>query len=332
MTGREGGVGRAGGEAAGIGLDATELSRWFRLRGRDLPWRRPGTTAWQILLCEVMSQQTPVARVEPIWRRWLDRWPGPAELAAATPAEVLRMWGKLGYPRRALRLQECARTIVDRHDGRVPEDLSALLALPGIGDYTARAVLCFAYGHAVPVVDTNVRRVVARAVEARGDSGPPRPRRDLDAVQQLLPADRAEAVEFSIAVMELGALVCTARRPRCEECPIETSCAWVAAGSPPAAEKPRGQSWQGTDRQVRGAMMAVLRAAQDPVPRPLLLTDLAGSEQLAAGHRAPADVVVERLGALWRLDAPAEQRERALAGLLGDGLAAEEPAGIRLPG
>ena len=305
MTGREGGVGRAGGEAAGIGLDATELSRWFRLRGRDLPWRRPGTTAWQILLCEVMSQQTQVARVEPIWRRWLDRWPGPAELAAATPAEVLRMWGKLGYPRRALRLQECARTIVDRHDGRVPEDLSALLALPGIGDYTARAVLCFAYGHAVPVVDTNVRRVVARAVEARGDSGPPRPRRDLDAVQQLLPADRAEAVEFSIAVMELGALVCTARRPRCEECPIETSCAWVAAGKP-AYDGPRrvAQTFAGTDRQVRGMLMDVLRDGVGPVDR-------------------------SRLDAVWPDDV---QRERALASLLADGLLVEHDGAYDLPG
>ena len=305
MTGQEGYVGRTGAGAAVIGVDAAELSRWFRLRGRDLPWRRPGTTAWQILLCEVMSQQTPVARVEPAWRRWLDRWPGPAELAVASPAEVLRMWGKLGYPRRALRLQECARAVVDRHDGRVPDDLAELLALPGVGDYTARAVLCFAYGHAVPVVDTNVRRVVARAVEGRGDSGPPRPRRDLETVRALLPADRAGAVEFSIAVMELGALVCTARRPRCEECPIETSCAWVAAGRP-AYDGPRRatQTFAGTDRQVRGMLMDVLRDGAGPVDR-------------------------SRLDAVWPDDA---QRDRALASLLADGLLVERDGGYDLPG
>ena len=158
---------------AAHGIDSPALLSWFDRAGRPLPWRGEGVSAWEILLCEVMSQQTTVARVEPVWRAWLERWPGPAELAAASPGEVIRMWGKLGYPRRALRLQECALVVVDRFGGEVPTGVDDLLSLPGVGDYTARAVACFAHGQAVPVVDTNVRR--------RGrdgwTAGPPRPRR-----------------------------------------------------------------------------------------------------------------------------------------------------------
>src|SRR5699024_6388244 len=117
---------------------------WCSGAGRPLPWREDGVTAWEILLCEVMSQQTPVARVEPVWRDWLARWPGPAELAAAAPADVIRMWGKLGDPRRALRLRECAAVVVDEFHGEVPTEGDDLLTLPGVGDYSARAVACFA--------------------------------------------------------------------------------------------------------------------------------------------------------------------------------------------
>ncbi|WP_243635693.1 A/G-specific adenine glycosylase [Kocuria tytonicola] len=305
---------------------------WYGREARDLPWRAPDRTPWGVLVSEIMLQQTPVVRVLPVWTRWLQRWPEPTDLAAASPADVVRAWDRLGYPRRALRLHAAAQRIRDIHGGRVPEDHAELLALPGIGAYTAAAVAVFAFGQRHTVVDTNIRRAHARLF-----TGHALPARSLTAAENrlaeaVMPEDVAGSVAWNQAVMELGALVCTARAPRCGQCPVRDECAWVAAGSPPAAEKPRGQSWQGTDRQVRGAVMAVLRAAQDPVPRPLLLTDLAGSEQLAAGHSAPPDVVVERLGALWRLDAPTEQRERALAGLLADGLAAEEPAGIRLPG
>ncbi|WP_305790938.1 A/G-specific adenine glycosylase, partial [Dietzia sp. HMSC21D01] len=214
------------------GIDTRSLLSWFSRAGRPLPWREDGVSAWEILLCEVMSQQTPVTRVEPVWREWLARWPGPAELATASPAEVIRMWGKLGYPRRALRLRECAVVVVDTFGGEVPTDVEDLLSLPGVGDYTARAVACFAHGQAVPVVDTNVRRVVARAVNGVAEAGPPSIRRDLAAVEALLPDDREEAVAFSVAMMELGALVCTARSPDCDACPLAASCAWVAGGRP----------------------------------------------------------------------------------------------------
>ena len=309
-----------------------EVVEWYRRESRDLPWRAPERTPWGVLVSEIMLQQTPVVRVLPVWSRWLQRWPEPSDLAAASPADVVRAWDRLGYPRRALRLHAAAQRIRDAHGGRVPADHGQLLALPGIGAYTAAAVAVFAFGQRHTVVDTNIRRVQARLFSGRA-----LPSRSLTAAETrladaALPDDVAESVAWNQAVMELGALVCTARAPRCGECPVRDECAWVAAGSPAPEEAPRGQAWKGTDRQVRGAIMAVLRAAEEPVARPLLLVDAAGSEQLAAQNDAPSDVVVERLTALWRLEAPAEQRERALAGLLGDGLAAEHARGISLPG
>ncbi|WP_233542887.1 HhH-GPD family protein [Kocuria tytonis] len=304
---------------------------WYRRSCRDLPWRAPERTAWGVLVSEIMLQQTPVTRVLPVWLRWQQRWPTPGDLAGAPPADVVRAWDRLGYPRRALRLHAAAQRIRDEHAGEVPGNHAELLALPGIGAYTAAAVAVFAFGQRHTVVDTNIRRV-----EARLFSGRALPSRSLTAAEtrcaeSALPEDVAESVAWNQAVMELGALVCTARAPRCEECPVRDACAWVAAGKPPAENAPRGQSWHGTDRQVRGAIMAVLRAAEEPVARPLLLTDRAGSEQLAAGHAAPPDVVVERLTALWRLSAPVEQRERALTGLVRDGLASLEGEGVSLP-
>ena len=286
------------------GIDTRSLLSWFSGAGRPLPWREDGVSAWEILLCEVMSQQTPVTRVEPVWREWLARWPGPAELATASPAEVIRMWGKLGYPRRALRLRECAVAVVDTFGGEVPTDVEDLLSLPGVGDYTARAVACFAHGQAVPVVDTNVRRVVARAVNGVAEAGPPSIRRDLAAVEALLPDDREEAVAFSVAMMELGALVCTARSPDCDACPLAASCAWVAGGRP-AWDGPRrkAQTYAGTDRQVRGLLLDVLR-------------DGDGTATAA------------RLVAVWP---DTVQRDRALDSLLADGLVVRTGERYSLP-
>ena len=200
-----------------VTVDAAALLGWYEREQRDLPWRRPGVTAWQILVSEFMLQQTPVARVEPIWRDWVARWPTPSATAAASAADVLRAWGKLGYPRRAKRLHECAIAIAAEHGDEVPDDVDTLLTLPGVGTYTARAVACFAYGRRVPVVDTNVRRVIARAVHGRADS--PASVRDLADVAALLP-NGPDAPRFSVALMELGATVCTARSPRCGLCPL----------------------------------------------------------------------------------------------------------------
>jgi A/G-specific adenine glycosylase len=238
---------------------------WYAGAARDLPWRAPGTDPWAVLVSEVMLQQTPVARVEPIWREWLARWPSPAHLAAASPAEVIRAWGKLGYPRRALRLREAAVAIAERHGGVVPAEVDELEALPGIGTYTARAVSCFGYGRRQPVVDTNVRRVVARLVHGRAEAAPARAA-DLVDIAVLQPADDARAVRFSVAVMELGALVCVAGTPRCGACPVRDRCAWRLAGYPAHDGPPRRvQRFAGTDRQVRGRLLDVLRAAHEPV-------------------------------------------------------------------
>ncbi|UXA17608.1 A/G-specific adenine glycosylase [Mycobacterium sp. SMC-4] len=280
-------------------IDPEELITWYDRAQRDLPWRRPEVSAWQILVSEFMLQQTPVARVEPIWLDWVARWPTPSATAAAGPADVLRAWGKLGYPRRAKRLHECATVIATEHGDVVPDDVDTLLSLPGIGTYTARAVACFAYRQRVPVVDTNVRRVVARVVHGRHDAGPASVR-DLADVEALLPKDESAPV-FSIALMELGATVCTARGPRCGVCPLR-HCAWRAAGFPAGTgAAKRVQRYAGTDRQARGRLLDVLRASTTPVTR-------------------------EQLDLAWTVDAA--QRDRALGSLLTDGLIEQTPAGL----
>jgi len=276
-----------------VPVDTTALLRWYDVAARDLPWRRDRVTAWQILMSEIMLQQTPVARVAPIWEDWVRRWPVPSAMAQESPAEILRAWGRLGYPRRALRLHECAGVLATDHHDRVPDDVDVLLSLPGIGAYTARAVACFAYGQRVPVVDTNVRRVVARAVHGSAEPGNPSTKRDLADVEALLPRTRTRAARFSAALMELGATICTARNPECGRCPLP-ECAWQAAGSPAHDGPPRRvQKFAGTDRQVRGRLMAVLRDSDLPVER-------------------------QTLDAAWLTDPG--QRDRALHSLLVDGL------------
>ena len=277
---------------------------WYAVAARDLPWRRPGVGAWAVLLSEVMLQQTPVARVEPVWHAWLERWPTPTDLAAATPADVIRAWGKLGYPRRALRLREAAVAIAERHGGVVPADVESLEALPGVGTYTARAVACFGYGSPQPVVDTNVRRVVARLVHGRAEAGNARAA-DLDDVLALAPVEPERAVRFSVAAMELGALICVAGAPRCGICPVRDRCAWRLVGCPPHDGPPRRvQKFTGTDRQVRGRLLDVLRAASEPVP-------------------------AAALDAAWD---DAVQRSRCLDSLLTDGLVEQTRDGLfRLP-
>ncbi|BCP13557.1 A/G-specific adenine glycosylase [Mycobacterium paraintracellulare] len=273
---------------------------WYETSRRDLPWRESGVSAWQILVSEFMLQQTPVARVLPIWSDWVRRWPTPSATAAASAADVLRAWGKLGYPRRAKRLHECATVIARDHDDVVPDDVDTLLTLPGVGSYTARAVACFAYRRRVPVVDTNVRRVVARVVHGLADAGAPSATRDHADVSALLPDD-ATAPQFSVALMELGATVCTARAPRCGLCPLG-QCAWRRAGYPAAQGPPRRvQTYAGTDRQVRGRLLDVLRAKDSPA------------------SRAELDVA-------WLTDTA--QRDRALYSLLADGLVTQTRDGL----
>jgi A/G-specific adenine glycosylase len=285
---------------------------WYAAAARDLPWRAAERTPWGVLVSEIMLQQTPVARVEPVWRTWMERWPTPADLAAATTADVLRAWDRLGYPRRALRLQACAQAVAERHAGVVPDGEAALLALPGVGPYTAAAVMAFAHGRRSVVLDTNVRRVIARSVAGEALAPVALTASEVATAAAVVPQDHTRAAAWSAAVMELGALVCTARAPRCEVCPIAAVCVWRAAGMPAdaLAATRRRQTFEGTDRQARGRVMAVLRGANHPVPA----------------------------GAFIRSAADGDQRRRVLAGLVADGLV-EEVAGspgagatYRLPG
>jgi A/G-specific adenine glycosylase len=270
------------------------LLDWYAGAARDLPWRRADATAWGVLVSEIMLQQTPVARVLPVYDAWMRAWPTPAALAAEAPGAAVRAWGRLGYPRRALRLHAAAQAITERHEGAVPADRDTLRGLPGVGEYTATAVAAFAFGRRHAVLDTNVRRVLGRVVA--GEQFPARSvtAAERERAEDLLPDDEAVAARWSVAVMELGALVCTARSPRCRACPVVDACAWATAGYPAYDGPPRrGQTYAGTDRQCRGRLLGVLRAADGPV------------------HRS-------RLEQAWD-DAP--QRERALDSLVADGLA-----------
>lgn len=271
----------------------TPVLEWFEAHQRDLPWRSPEATPWSVVVSEFMLQQTPVNRVLAVHDAWLRRWPTPAALAAESTGEAVRMWGRLGYPRRALRLHAAAVAMVADHDGQVPRTYAELIALPGIGDYTAAAVASFAFGQRHVVLDTNVRRVLSRAVSG-GEFPPPSPTRaERDLAASLLPEDEAVAATWAVAVMELGALVCTARNPACHACPVLDQCAWVAGGRPAYDGPPRrGQAWDGTDRQCRGRLMAVLRETHTVV------------------H-------VSTLAAAWP---ETVQRERCLASLIADQL------------
>lgn len=233
------------------------LVDWFAHAQRPLPWRAADTSAWAVLVSEVMSHQTPMSRVEPVWRAWMERWPTPQALAAAPTAEVLVAWGSLGYPRRALRLQECAQAI---GDGDVPRTEEELLELPGIGPYTAAAVASFAFGERTVVLDVNVRRVLSRVFAGVDHPKPALSKKEHAWARQFVPQERH--VEFNAAAMELGALVCTSRNPRCEECPVAEHCAWLATGKPQSDARPKTQAWHGTDRQLRGAIMKTLKESR----------------------------------------------------------------------
>lgn len=275
---------------------------WFDVHERDLPWR--DTTAWGVLVSEFMLQQTPVSRVLPVWQEWLERWPEPAALAASPVSDALRAWGRLGYPRRARRLHEASATIVARHHGAVPRDEADLLALPGVGQYTAAAVRAFAYGERSVVLDVNVRRVLARATEAKAQPAAHLTADERAAADLLWPSAAARSARWSAAVMELGALVCTARQPRCDACPISGECSWLDAGSPSAPAPRRQAAYEGSDRQARGRVMACLRNSRASVPP-------------------------EQVHALWH---DADQLQRAVDSLIADGLVERLRSGrLRLP-
>lgn len=290
-----------------------QIIAWYAEHARDLPWRDADCSPWGVLVSEVMLQQTPVVRVLPRWQEWMRHWPTPHAAAQAPASEILTVWDRLGYPRRALRLQAAAAAVVEHHGGEVPSTVEELRALPGVGEYTAAAVACFAFGRPEVVVDTNIRRVHARLFSGHALPGPTYTAAQRKLAHQVFPDPELDAGKtacaWNIATMELGALICTARSPACGQCPVSELCAWRQAGSPAPTEqqRTRGQAWTGTDRQVRGAIMAALRAA-GPQDSAQLLDEL---------PLASADI---------------DQRRRCLDSLLADGLAERSRETIGLPG
>ncbi len=281
------------------------LGEWYERSARDLPWRRPDAGAWAILVSEVMLQQTPVARVLPVYQTWLRRWPTPSALAREQVGEAVRLWGRLGYPRRARRLWLAASAIDAEFDGSVPSTYEALRSLPGVGDYTAAAVAAFAHRRRTVILDTNVRRVLTRLFGGAEYPPPGLSAAERRVADHHIPDDGAEAARWSIALMELGALVCTARRPRCGECPVRDLCTWRSRGYPAYDGPPRrSQSYAGTDRQCRGRILSLLRDREGPVSQ-------------------------EEVNMVWKETA---QLERALASLICDGLVVDSGGGaVALP-
>lgn len=269
---------------------------------RPLPWRRT-RDPWAVMVSEVMLQQTQASRVVGPWEGFLARFPTPRHCAVAPAGEVVRAWAGLGYNRRALQLRAAASAVAEHHDGRVPDTLAELLALPGLGPYTARAVLAFAHEQDVAVVDTNVRRVLCRALLGRAASAG-----ELQPVADAL-VPRGRGWSWNQCLLELGAQRCTARSPGCDACPLVDRCRWRRtdhAAPDPGAVPTRQSAFAGSDRQGRGRLVASLR--QGPVP----------ATRLAAAAGWPDD----------------PERARTVAeGLVADGLAvADGRGGLRLPG
>lgn len=268
------------------------LTSWYRHHQRDLPWRRD-PRPWHVLVSEVMLQQTPVVRVKPVYCQWIQRWPTPVALAEATPADAIRAWGRLGYPRRAVRLHAAATACLKTHSGRVPDSFDELRALPGVGDYTAAAVASFGFGQRQAVLDTNVRRVQWRWLDGLQYPRSATPTRwERRRALQLLPEADHEACEVSIALMELGALVCRSRDPDCSRCPLRSGCRWLKQGRPASGTARPRQVYEGTDRQCRGALLDAVRQSSSPVSATVLAQ-------------------------VWT---PEAQRERSLLTLVADGL------------
>lgn len=276
-----------------------DLLRWAVTVERDLPWRA-SRDPWEVLVSEVMSQQTQIERVVPKWLEFVERFPNPASLSMAPVGDVIGLWVGLGYNRRARMLHECASAIVERHGGDVPESLADLLGLPGIGPYTARAVLAFAFEHDVGVVDTNVGRVLARlGGETLGGAAAQ------DFADQLVPA--GQGWEWNRAVLDFGASVCTKATPSCGQCPLREDCAWRGVGDDPAVgsagvSTPQSK-FAGSDREGRGRLVRAL--AQGPLSVDALAATVGWPDDVVRAERIlvslERDKMVVRDGEMLRL-------------------------------
>ncbi len=269
---------------------------WFDQNKRDLPWRR--TTPWGVMVSEFMLQQTPVQRVLPVWEKWLAKWPTPRDLAEAKRSEVITDWGRLGYPRRALRLHESATIIARDYKNAVPQDLTDLRSLPGVGEYTAAAIAAFAFNQSTLVLDVNIRRLFARVIDGVEfpTASPSQIERRLRT--DLIPSDGAK---WAAATMELGALVCTSKNPDCAACPLKRQCAWRKAGYPKSELVRKSQAWVGTDRQCRGVIVQALREEKKLSARRLKELWHDSSQVEAALKTLIADGLIETTGKSYQL-------------------------------
>lgn len=228
---------------------------WFKKNKRDIPWRK--TDSWGVLVSEIMLQQTPVQRVLPVYNEWMKRWPTAADLAKASPAEVITAWGRLGYPRRALRLHECAKVITTEYKGVIPDTEAELRKLPGIGEYTAAAMVAFAFNGSSIVLDINIRRLFSRLFKGEEAPSAAPTKAERDEYAQYVPKKNPHL--WAAATMELGALICTAKNPVCGRCPVADQCQWRSLDYPASTRIKRTQTWHGTDRQCRGTVVQALR-------------------------------------------------------------------------
>ncbi|MEI6119649.1 MAG: hypothetical protein WCQ06_00935 [Actinomycetes bacterium] len=277
-------------------MKQSTILTWFDENQRDLPWRK--TNPWGVMVSEFMLQQTPVNRVLPKWNEWMERWPDPASLASARKSDVISAWGRLGYPRRALRLYESAKVIADSHNNRVPREIEILRSLPGIGDYTAAAIAAFAYGESTLVLDVNIRRLFSRVYDGIETPSSSQSQYERRIRAELIPRDGAK---WAAATMEFGALICTSRNPLCEVCPVKNSCAWRAAGYPKSEVKSKTQDWHGTDRKCRGTILQALREKRKLSPDALKKLWEDGSQVEKALKTLLADGLIEATGKSFKL-------------------------------
>lgn len=280
-------------------MDEKLILRWYQKNKRDLPWR--DTTPWGVLVSEIMLQQTPVTRVLPIWKEWMHRWPTPHDLAQAPKSEVITRWGRLGYPRRALRLHECAKAISENFGGHVPANQTQLRSLPGVGEYTAAAIMAFAFSERSLVLDINIRRLFARQLDGVESPTAAPTQSERAAREKLIPKKNPHL--WAAATMELGALICTAKQPRCGHCPIAATCAWRSLDYPPSSQPKRTQSWHGTDRQCRGVIVQALRDNEKLTQKEIALLWDVPSQVERALHTLIEDGLIEREKRYYKLPA-----------------------------
>ncbi|HEV2744923.1 MAG TPA: A/G-specific adenine glycosylase [Rubrobacter sp.] len=317
------------------------LLSWFEENARDLPWRRT-RDPWRILVSEVMLQQIQVKRAIPFYERFLARFPTVEALARAPLSDAIRVWGDLGRYRRVVNLHRTARIVVDDHGGNVPSDPDVLLELPGIGPYTAGAVACFAYERDVPFFDTNMHRVLHRAFFGPDvPAATAKPKEVMELAAGLLPSGRGWA--WNQAVMEFGALRCTARRPACEGCPLHDHCkarpkmARALAGAPRAKRNGPVPRYEETNIYLRGRVLARLREAPAPgVTIPDLALQIGGATDVEPRRLREVVEGLERDGLLRVTDA-SERPEAYPAGAVAEERASysagperEDPAETRV--